>query len=235
MGKSYFAETRSFWHTFRSFDRLWSFFFLALQALIIIAWSDISLLDIFRKDVLYGLSSIFITAAFLRFLQSTLDLILNFPGYHRWKFTDVLRNILKIIVSLAWTIILPLCYVHQNNSFKFGRIRDVFSFLNRVKGIPPLYLMAVAIYLLPNLLAAALFLFPMLRRWIESSDWLVVRFLLWWSQPRIYVGRGMHESQFALIKYTLFWVLLLCCKFAFSYFVQVVATSLWFYTLDQDT
>ncbi|CAH9142883.1 unnamed protein product [Cuscuta epithymum] len=221
MGKSYFAETRSFWHTFRSFDRLWTFFILALQALVIIAWSDISVLDIFRKDVLYSLSSIFITAAFLRFLQSVLDLTLNFPGYHRWKFTDVLRNILKIILSLAWCIILPLCYVHQNNSFKFGQIKDVFSFLNRFKGIPPLYIMAVALYLLPNLLAAALFMFPMLRRWIENSDWLVVRFLLWWSQPRIYVGRGMHESQFALIKYTLFWVMLLCCKFAFSYFVQI--------------
>ena len=41
-----------------------------LQALFIIAWSEISLLDIFQKDVLYRLSSIFITAAFLRFLQS---------------------------------------------------------------------------------------------------------------------------------------------------------------------
>ncbi|URE04738.1 callose synthase [Musa troglodytarum] len=39
-------------------------------------------------------------------------------------------------------------------------------------------------------------------------------------QPRIYVGRGMHESQFALFKYTLFWVLLLSSKFAFSYYIQ---------------
>ncbi|GAB2283143.1 Callose synthase 5 [Dionaea muscipula] len=64
-------------------------------------------------------------------------------------------------------------------------------------------------------------MFPMLRRWIENSDWLIVRFLLWWSQPRIYVGRGMHESQFALIKYTLFWVLLLSAKLSFSYFIQI--------------
>ncbi|URE04737.1 callose synthase [Musa troglodytarum] len=40
-------------------------------------------------------------------------------------------------------------------------------------------------------------------------------------QPRIYVGRGMHESQFALFKYTLFWVLLLSSKFAFSYYIQI--------------
>ncbi|KAL3528069.1 hypothetical protein ACH5RR_012725 [Cinchona calisaya] len=221
-GKSYFVETRTFWHTFRSFDRLWTFYILALQAMTIIAWSDISLFDIFRKDMLYKLSSVFITAAFLRFLQSLLDLILNFPGYHRWKFTDVFRNILKIIISLAWSIILPLCYLHQNNSlFSFGNIKDVLSFLDKFKGIPPLYLMVVAAYLLPNLLAAVLFIFPMLRRWIENSDWLIIRFLLWWSQPRIYVGRGMHESQFALIKYTLFWVILLSCKIAVSYFLEI--------------
>ncbi|KAK4369795.1 hypothetical protein RND71_009270 [Anisodus tanguticus] len=221
MGKSYFVETRSFWHIFRSYDRLWTFFLLALQAMVIFAWSDIPVLDIFKKDSLYNLSSIFITAALLRFLQSILDLVLNFPGYHRWKFTDVLRNVLKIIVSLAWSIILPLFYVQESNSELFTQIRNSLTFLDKMKGIPPLYLMAVAVYLLPNLLTAALFIFPMLRRWIENSDWLVVRLFLWWSQPRIYVGRGMHESQFALIKYTLFWVLLLCAKFAFSYFIQI--------------
>ncbi|KAA8531070.1 hypothetical protein F0562_005779 [Nyssa sinensis] len=219
-GKSYFVETRSFWHTFRSFDRLWTFYILALQAMVIIAWNNISPLNIFQKDALYRLVSIFITAAFLRFLQSILDLILNFPGYHRWKFSDVMRNILKIVASLAWVIILPLCYVH---TFRFApeKIKDVLSVLNRAKGIPPLYIIAVALYLLPNLLAAVLFVFPMLRRWIENSDWHIIRLLLWWSQPRIYIGRGMHESQFVLIKYTLFWVLLLCSKFAFTFFVTI--------------
>ncbi|KAI8535665.1 hypothetical protein RHMOL_Rhmol10G0191900 [Rhododendron molle] len=219
IGKSNFNETRSFWHIFRSFDRLWTFYILALQAMIILAWKDNSLLDIFRKDV-YSLSSVFITAAFLRFLQSMLDLILNFPGYHRWTFTDVMRNILKLVVSLAWSLILPLCYVA---SFQVAhqKIQDLLPFLSKVKGIPSLYIIAVAIYLLPNLLAAALFIFPMLRRWIENSDWHITRLLMWWSQPRVYVGRGMHESQFALIRYTIFWVLLLCSKFAFSYFVEI--------------
>ncbi|KAL3617345.1 Callose synthase 5 [Castilleja foliolosa] len=262
LGKSFFTETRTLWHTFRSFDRLWTFFILALQIMIIIAWTKVSVFDIFQKNVLYSLSSILITSAFLRFLQSILDSILNFPGYLRWKFTDILRNILKIIVSLAWSLILPLCYVHQKNS-SFGKIKDVLSFLDKTNSVPPLYIMVVAIYLLPNLLAAVFFIFPMLRRWIENSDWLIIRFLLWWSQmyggndfflgcffqysgpnkemnlskgdeiqekqswpgayaefPRIYVGRGMHESQFALIKYTLFWVLLLCSKFAFNYFMM---------------
>ncbi|XP_076925795.1 callose synthase 5-like [Bidens hawaiensis] len=223
LGKSYFVETRSFWNTFRSFDRLWTFLLLALQIMVILAWNDVPISDIFEKEVIYKASSIFITAAFLRFIQSLLDIILNFPGYQRWKFTDVFRSILKIITSLAWSITLPLCYIHQNDniSLPFGKVEDILSSLNQFQQIPSLYLMAVALYLLPNLLSAALFIFPMLRRWIESSDWLIVRFFLWWSQPRIYVGRGMHESQFALIKYTFFWVVLLCSKFAFSFFVQI--------------
>jgi callose synthase len=110
-----------------------------------------------------------------------LDLVLNFPGYHRWKFFDVLRNILKVIVCFIWVIILPLLYVH---SFKGAPqiLKELLSFFKQIKGIPALYMLAVALYMLPNLLAAALFLFPMLRRWIENSDWHIVRFFLWWSQ-----------------------------------------------------
>ncbi|PNY05622.1 callose synthase 5-like protein, partial [Trifolium pratense] len=219
-GKSNYVETRSFWNLFRSFDRLWTFYLLGLQAMFIIAWGDISVLEIFRKDVLYKLSSIFITAAILRLLQSILDLSLNFPFYHRWRFTDVLRNILKVIVSLFWVIILPVFYVHSFDGAP-DFVKKLLSFVHQMKGIPPYYILAVAVYLIPNVLAAFLFLFPMLRRWIENSDWHIIRLLLWWSQPRIYVGRGMHESQFALLKYTLFWVLLLAAKFSFSFFVQI--------------
>lgn len=111
-----------------------------------------------------------------------MDFVLNFPGYLRWKFTDVLRNFLKIVVSLAWSITLPVCYVLQGDSPLFGKMKDILPFLGKVKGVPPLYIMVVSAYLLPNLLAAVFFIFPMLRRWIENSDWLIIRFLLWWSQ-----------------------------------------------------
>ncbi|KAI8573091.1 hypothetical protein RHMOL_Rhmol01G0251800 [Rhododendron molle] len=40
-------------------------------------------------------------------------------------------------------------------------------------------------------------------------------------QPRLYVGRGMHESTFSLFKYTMFWVLLLMTKLAFSYYIEI--------------
>ena len=112
-----------------------------------------------------------------------LDLVINFPGYHRWKFTDVLRNVLKIIVSLVWVIILPLCYLKSFQAVHVPEpMRDITKWLRQLKGVPPIYIMAVSLYLLPNILAGMLFIFPLLRRWIENSDWHLVRFLLWWSQ-----------------------------------------------------
>ena len=82
------------------------------------------------------------------------------PGManHGWRFTDVLRNFLKVIVSLFWVVALPLFYVH---SFKGAPdfIKDMLSFTDKIKGIPPLYMLAVAVYLLPNLLSAILFNF----------------------------------------------------------------------------
>ncbi|CAM8881815.1 unnamed protein product [Rhodiola kirilowii] len=221
-GKSNFVETRSFWHIFRSFDRLWTFYILALQLMGTIAWKDKPLTELIQqKEGLLGLSSVFLTASFLRVLQSFLDIFLNFPGYHRWQFTDVLRNVLKIIVSVTWAVVLVLCYFSSFPVSIPAQLKDVLSFLPQAKKIPALYLMAIAIYIIPNVLTALLFIFPMLRRWIENSDWIIIRFLLWWSQPRIYVGRGMHESQLQLIKYTFFWLLLLSSKLSFSYFVQI--------------
>ncbi|KAK9233159.1 hypothetical protein WN943_023408 [Citrus x changshan-huyou] len=200
-GKSNFVEMRSFWHLFRSFDRLWTFYILALQAMLIAGFQNISPMELFEIDSLYALSSIFITAAFLRLLQSLLDLILNFPGYHRWRFSDVLRNVLKLIVSLAWVIVLPICYV-QSSNYSPVDVKGILPFLPKQSGIPPLYLLAVALYLLPNLLAACLFLFPMLRRWIENSDWHIIRLLLWWSQIKPLVKPTKDIMNIKRIKYT---------------------------------
>uniref|UniRef100_A0A0E0L8M2 1,3-beta-glucan synthase n=1 Tax=Oryza punctata TaxID=4537 RepID=A0A0E0L8M2_ORYPU len=180
-GKMNFVETRTFWHIFRSFDRMWTFYLLALQAMLIFAWSDYTLSQILQKDLLYSLSSIFVTAAFLQFLQSILDFVLNFPGHHKCKFIDAMRNILKIIVSAAWAVILPFFYISTASKVNLP-IKDLDKWFQYVKGVPPLYILAVAVYLIPNILSAALFLLPCFRRWIENSDWHIVRLLLWWSQ-----------------------------------------------------
>uniref|UniRef100_A0A2K2BE63 1,3-beta-glucan synthase n=1 Tax=Populus trichocarpa TaxID=3694 RepID=A0A2K2BE63_POPTR len=47
-------------------------------------------------------------------------------------------------------------------------------------------------------------------------------FLILALQPKLFVGRGMHEDMFSLLKYTLFWILLIICKLAFSYYVEIL-------------
>ncbi|KAL8126863.1 hypothetical protein AgCh_013964, partial [Apium graveolens] len=42
------------------------------------------------------------------------------------------------------------------------------------------------------------------------------------ADPKLYVGRGMHEDMFSLLKYTMFWITLLISKLAFSYYVEIL-------------
>ncbi|KAI3698332.1 hypothetical protein L2E82_41802 [Cichorium intybus] len=124
--KTNFVEVRTFLHLYRSFDRMWIFLILVLQAMIIVAWhEDGSIFGLLDESVIKSIFSIFITYAILNFIQATLDIIL-------------------------------------------------------------------------------------------------ITLLMWWAQPKLYVGRGMHEDIFSLFKYTLFWIVLLISKFAFSYYVEIL-------------
>uniref|UniRef100_A0A1D1XVQ2 1,3-beta-glucan synthase n=2 Tax=Anthurium amnicola TaxID=1678845 RepID=A0A1D1XVQ2_9ARAE len=220
MGKVNFIEIRSFWHIFRSFDRMWSFFILALQAMIILAWNGGSLSYIFDGAVFKKILSIFITAAILKLGQALLDIILSWKARRSMSFAVKLRYILKAISAAAWVIILPVAYAYtwENPS---GLARTIKSWIGSGQHQPSLYILAVVIYLSPNMLAALLFLFPILRRFLERSNYKIVMLMMWWSQPRLYVGRGMHEGSFSLFKYTMFWVLLIVTKMAFSYYIEI--------------
>jgi callose synthase len=47
------------------------------------------------------------------------------------------------------------------------------------------YTYAVTIYLIPNVLAALLFVLPPLRRTMERSNWRIVTLIMWWAQASI--------------------------------------------------
>lgn len=220
-GKVNFVEIRSFWHIFRSFDRMWSFLILCLQAMIIIAWNGSgSLSGIFDGVIFKKVLSIFITAAILKLGQSVLDIILSFKAWQSMPIQVKLRYILKAISSAAWVIILPVTYAYtwENPS---GLAKTIQSWIGNGQSAPSLYILAVVIYLSPNMLAALLFLFPFLRRFLERSNYRIITFMMWWSQPRLYVGRGMHEGAISLFKYTMFWVLLILTKLAFSFYIEI--------------
>ncbi|MFQ6647564.1 hypothetical protein Gotur_021691 [Gossypium turneri] len=108
--KTNFVEARTFWHLYRSFDRMWIFFIMAFQAMLIVAWNSGSLLGFFDEDVFRKVLTIFITAAFLNFLQATLDIILSFNAWRSLNFSQILRYLAKFAIAAFWAVVLPLAY-----------------------------------------------------------------------------------------------------------------------------
>uniref|UniRef100_J3L0R0 1,3-beta-glucan synthase n=1 Tax=Oryza brachyantha TaxID=4533 RepID=J3L0R0_ORYBR len=218
--KTNFVEVRTFLHLFRSFDRMWAFFILAFQAMVIIAWSPSGTLSgIFDATVFRNVLTIFITAAFLNFLQATLEIILNWKAWRSLECSQKIRYILKFVVAVAWLIILPITYISsiQNPT---GLIKFFSSWIGNLQS-ESIYNFAVALYMLPNIFSALFFIFLPFRRALERSNSRIIRFFLWWTQPKLYLARGMYESTCSLLKYTFFWIMLLICKLAFSFYVEI--------------
>ena len=115
-----------------------------------------------------------------------LDIALNIKAYHSCKFSNMARLLLKLVVAVAWVVILPVCYLHswENPS---GILKMIKDWLRQTDKIPSLYISAVIIYLLPNVLGAVLFLLPSLRTVVEKSNWKIFQFLLWWSQVSVLI------------------------------------------------
>ncbi|XP_010525558.1 PREDICTED: putative callose synthase 6 isoform X2 [Tarenaya hassleriana] len=219
--KTDFVEVRTFWHLFRDFGRMWIFFVMAFQAMVIIAWSASgSLAGLFDEDVFKTVLTVFITAAYLNFLQVALDIILSFNAWKSFKFSQTLRYLLKLAVAATWAVLLAIAYSKsvQNPS---GVVKFFSTWTGEWQN-QSFYKYSVAFYILPNILAALLFIFPPLRRFMEHSNMQIIKLIMWWAQPKLYVGRGMHEDMFSLFKYTSFWIMLLLCKLAFSYYVEIV-------------
>ncbi|XP_010257761.1 PREDICTED: putative callose synthase 8 isoform X2 [Nelumbo nucifera] len=219
LGKTNFVEIRSFWHLFRSFDRMWTFFILALQAMIIMAWHGLeSPFQFYDAEVLEDIMSIFITSAILNLVKAILDIVFMWKARHLMDFSQILRYILKLVVSVTWIIILPVYYA-DSRRHSTCHAKQYGSWVG--EWCVSSYMVAIAFYLVTNAVGLVLFLVPAVGRYIETSNLWVFTVLSWWSQPCLYVGRGMQENLLPCLKYTLFWVLLLLSKFAFSYHFEV--------------
>ncbi|BBH04334.1 glucan synthase-like 12, partial [Prunus dulcis] len=174
VGKVNFVEIRSFWHIFRSFDRMWSFFILCLQVMIIVAWNGSGQpTAIFTAGVFEKVLTVFITAAILKLGQAVLDVILSWKARRSMSFHVKLRYILKVITAAAWVIILPVTYSYSWKNPP-GFARTIKSWFGNDSHSPSLFILAVVVYLSPNMLAAVLFLFPFIRRFLERSNYRIV-------------------------------------------------------------
>ncbi|MQL77133.1 hypothetical protein Taro_009522 [Colocasia esculenta] len=149
--KTNFVEVRTFWHLFRSFDRMWAFFILAFQAMVIIAWSPTaSPSAIFEPDVFRSVLSVFLTAALLNFLQAVLDIILSWKAWGSMGCTQITRYLLKLVMAAVWLIILPISYSSSMQN-PTGLIKFFSNWFGNSKQLS-FYSFAIVIYMLPNIL-----------------------------------------------------------------------------------
>ncbi|CAN1140669.1 Putative callose synthase 8 [Linum perenne] len=219
LGKTNFVEVRSFWQIFRSFDRMWTFFILSLQAMIVMACHDLgNPLEILDAEIFEDILSIFITSAILRLTQAIIETAFTWKARHTMDILEKRKQALKLAFGVIWTIVLPVLYAKSRSNYtcyskQHGSWSGQFC-------ISP-YMVAVAIYLTTNAVEMVLFFVPAVRKFIEISNCQIFRTFSWWTQPRLYVGRGMQETQVSVFKYTLFWILVLFTKFIFSYNFEV--------------
>lgn len=117
----------------------------------------------------------------MKLFAAVLDVILNWKARRSMSFYVKLRYILKVLSSAAWVIILPVTYAYTWKS-PAGFARTIQSWFGNNSNSPTLFILAVVIYLSPNMLAAVLFLFPFIRRFLERSNYRIVMLMMWWSQ-----------------------------------------------------
>ncbi|KAJ9177022.1 hypothetical protein P3X46_012277, partial [Hevea brasiliensis] len=172
---------------------------LFLQFSIIIAWED-------KKYPWEALAD----------RSSLLDAGMQYSLVSRETMWLGVRMFLKSAIAAGWIIVFGVFYGRiwsQKNSD--GRWSDEAR--RRIVN----FLEVALVFVLPELLALALFIIPRIRNFLENSNWRIFYLLSWWFQSRSFVGRGLREWLFDNIKYTLFWVLVLATKFSFSYFLQI--------------
>ncbi|XP_059439363.1 callose synthase 11-like isoform X2 [Corylus avellana] len=218
VGKTGFVEQRSFWNVFRSFDKLWVMLILFFQAMLIVAWEgkEFPWQALKSRDAQVKLLTVFITWAALRVWQSALDAGTQYSLVSRETAWLGVRMALKFTAALTWTVVFAVFYARiWNQKNADGRWSDEAN--RRIVS----FLEAVLAFVLPELLALALFIVPWIRNVLEELNWPVLYWLTWWFQTRIFVGRGVREGLVNNFKYSLFWIVVLASKFSFSYFLQI--------------
>ncbi|KAJ3692137.1 hypothetical protein LUZ60_012487 [Juncus effusus] len=216
LGKTNFVEIRSFWHIFRSFDRMWTFFVLALQVMVIMAWHELDTpLELLNPRIFEDVLSIFITNAVLRLIQVVMDMVFTWKAKRTMSQSQKLRFIIKLLNASIWAIALPVSYT-ISQKYPVCSTRNIIGELCLSQ-----YMVLVLVYLMSSAISMALYLVPAVGSYIETSNWRVCKLLSWWCQPRSYIGRGMQEGQMPILKYTGFWIILLSSKFLFSYYFEI--------------
>lgn len=99
----------------------------------------------------------------LIWVAAVLDVVLNWKARQCMNPYVKLRYLLKVVSAAVWVVILTVTWSCS----------------------PSLLSLAVVVYLLPNMLAAVLFLFPFIRSYLENSGHRLVMLMMWWFQVNV--------------------------------------------------
>ncbi|KAL2631732.1 hypothetical protein R1flu_016418 [Riccia fluitans] len=211
VGKMTFVEHRTGFHVYHSFHRLWIFFTVMLQALMIFAFAGEKLnARTFKKMLSVGP-----TFVIMKFIQSLLDIVFIYGAYastQGWTFSRIISRLAYfggLSGALTW---LYAKMIQEDNSG------------SRATTWYHLFMIVLGAYLAAQLIVTLIMRIPFLRREAEKcGDWAVIRFVMWVHQDRYFVGRGLYERTRDYVGYTAFWIVVLACKFSFSYYFQIKA------------
>ncbi|CAM6094411.1 unnamed protein product [Calypogeia fissa] len=208
VGKMTFVEHRTALHVYHSFHRLWIFFTVMLQAMMVVAFCNEKInARTFKKALSVGP-----TYLIMKTVQSLLDLLFIYGAYastQGWTFSRIFVRLL-FYGGLGGGVTFLYVKMIQEDSAGSGT-----TWYN-------LYLIVLGSYAGFQLLVTALMRIPIFRRQADKcSNWSIIRFIFWLHQDRYFVGRGLYERTRDYLQYTVFWVFVLACKFAFSYHFMI--------------
>ncbi|KAM3740911.1 hypothetical protein ACB098_08G135300 [Castanea mollissima] len=208
-GKTSFVEHRTFLHLYHSFHRLWIFLAMMFQALTILAFNDRH----FNAKMLREVLSVGPTFVVMKFFESVLDILMMYGAYSTSRRMAVSRIFLRFIWFGVASVFICLLYV---KALQEESKPNADSVLFR------LYYIVIGIYAGIQFFISFLMRIPAFHLLTNQCDrWPLIRFVKWMRQERYYVGRGMYERTTDFIKYMFFWLLVLCGKFSFAYFLQI--------------
>lgn len=106
---------------------------------------------------------------------------MSWKALHSMSVHVKLRYILKAVFAAVWMIVLPVTYAYSWSNTT-GLAQTIRSWFGNGQSSPSLFIMAVLIYLSPNMLSTLLFVFPFIRLRLEKSNNMIVSLIMWWSQ-----------------------------------------------------
>lgn len=112
---------------------------------------------------------------------AVLDLILSWKARRSMSVFVRLRYVLKAVSAAAWVIVLPVTYAYSWKN-PGGFAQTIRGWFGNGPTSSSLFILAIVIYLSPNMLSALLFMFPFIRRYLERSNFKIMMLMMWWSQ-----------------------------------------------------